>query len=82
MPQRVDLWRATSLGGLRRNRIATPTWADEVFGTGSVALRLPLSEGVVTWFVTDFRISHLEFLLPRTRERERSHRSIFHHSVI
>src|SRR4029077_11832943 len=35
-PQRVDLWRATSSGGLRQNRIATPTWADEVFGTGNV----------------------------------------------
>jgi hypothetical protein len=38
MPQRADLRRATSLSGLCRNRIAPPTWADEIFGTGS---RLP-----------------------------------------
>jgi hypothetical protein len=37
MPQRADLRRATSSGGLRRNRIAAPTWADEIFGTGTVA---------------------------------------------
>ena len=32
MPQRADLRRATSSSGPRRNRIATPTWADEIFG--------------------------------------------------
>ena len=35
MPQQTDLRTATSSCGLRRNRIATPTWADEVFGTGN-----------------------------------------------
>ena len=34
MPQQADLRTATSSCGLRRNRIATPTWADEVSGTG------------------------------------------------
>ena len=34
MQQRRDLGRATSSGDLRRNRIAPPTWADEIFGIG------------------------------------------------
>ena len=36
MPQRADFGSATSSCGLRRNRIATPTWVDEIFGTGNV----------------------------------------------
>ena len=32
MPQRADLRGATSSSGSRRNRIATPTRADEIFG--------------------------------------------------
>src|SRR5689334_5547946 len=36
MPQRADLRNATSSGGIRRNQIAPPTRADEVFGTCSL----------------------------------------------
>ena len=59
MPQRADLRRATSSSGPRRNRIATPTWADEIFGKHnsaavmkrlskqiSLALRKPRSQGM------------------------------------
>jgi len=37
MPQRADLRRATSSSGPRRNRIAAPTWADEIFGKHKAA---------------------------------------------
>jgi hypothetical protein len=40
MPQRADLRRATSSSGPRRNRIATPTWADEIFGKHNRRLAL------------------------------------------
>jgi hypothetical protein len=42
MPQRADLRRATSSSGPRRNRIATPTWADEIFGKHKVSARMYL----------------------------------------
>jgi hypothetical protein len=38
MPQQADLRRATSLCSPRRNRIAPPTWADEIFGTGTASV--------------------------------------------
>jgi hypothetical protein len=37
MPQRAGVGRATSSSGLRRNLIATPTWADEIFDKHRVA---------------------------------------------
>jgi hypothetical protein len=42
MPQQADSRRATSSSGRRRNQIATPTWADEIFGTGNFASGLPV----------------------------------------
>ena len=37
MLQRADRRRATSSSGPRRNQIATPTWADRIFGKHNLA---------------------------------------------
>ena len=35
MPRRADLGRVSRSSGIRPKRIAAPTWADEIFGTGN-----------------------------------------------
>jgi hypothetical protein len=51
MLQRADRRRATSSSGPRRNQIATPTWADRIFGkhNGDGTFATQLREAVIAW---------------------------------
>ena len=52
MLQQADRRRATSSSGPRRNQIATPTWADRIFGKHRAAWRVVVevaSSSTNTW---------------------------------